>query len=308
MSKKEQQKEGKNLLTISQSNYLINTQNSVNSSYTKHFILRGAHFSNIPLVLRVYSYCLPQIRKGEATINCQQLELLAGSMMFTVVGVSFFSILCYIWSYICVFFFLSHAASFSLLHCWSLQVASQDTAGIHKALPLQVCHTLIIQGFTASAHAQWHYSHSNTWGLLKQAEIVPRQTQQVLTPGTVRAVQSIWHFTSNEKKNHVFWATVANILPFFHFPFLLPFLINLCSLRVVAYQFWILDLSMLYVCSPLLFVNHINLKKIAGSLAGRLCLHQGNKQCIFEERTQCSIGFPFFLQLGRCGRKCGQPV
>lgn len=105
MSKKEQQKEGKNLLTISQSNYLINTQNSVNSSYTKHFILHGAHFSNIPLVLMVYSYCLPQIRKGEATINCQQLELLAGSMMFTVVGVSFFSILCYIWSYICVFFF-----------------------------------------------------------------------------------------------------------------------------------------------------------------------------------------------------------
>lgn len=120
MSKKQQQKEGKNLLTISQSNYLINTQNSVNSSYTKHFILHGAHFSNIPLVLRVYSYCLPQIRKGEATINCQQLELLAGSMMFTVVGVSFFSILCYIWSYICVVFFFYHTLPPS--HCFLAEV------------------------------------------------------------------------------------------------------------------------------------------------------------------------------------------
>lgn len=81
------------------------------------------------------------------------------------------------------------------------------------------------------------------WNKLKPCQ---DKLRPILTPHSVRSVQSIWPFTSN-RKNHVFWAMVANILTFspsFTFSF---FYVadNLCLITVVAYQFWMQDLSML---------------------------------------------------------------
>lgn len=132
----------------------------------------------MPLFPRVKTSSLPQTEKGVSRTGCEQPEILAGSMMFTVVEVSSFSILWYTWS--SIYMSSYNTPSFSLVLCWSLIVSLPGLSWHQGLLLAQQCCPRSDRPLPYSWCSQSFCSHKGeskvTQPHLKKSETMPRQT------------------------------------------------------------------------------------------------------------------------------------